>query len=685
MKVPKLFKPEIKERRFKKKILRRIYIESERDFLLRLYSLGPEGLYSRSPKVSDEEATRLKALARSIKKNRGVVRTGKVSLIAILAAGILVFNFAFKNRLLERGLERALEAVFSAQAEVVELDFRILAGRLSFSRLSVADQDQPMRNLFELGTTEADLDTNALLKGKVVVSNLETREISWHTPRQSSGALAVDRETEEAKGEQAGQRSGFALKPGSLDAKALIDRQLARLSSPSRITELNSRLQNLQVSWQERVEQDRKDLEELSYGIDAVRSIDVQSLDTVAQLQQAVMNIQQAATAANRVQEDLRQADGQIKSDRREIASGRRELEAAMDADVAYLSSLSDLSSGELKNLISDLAADYLQQSLGRTYGYAQRAGGYAQRLIARKREKQGDRKTENRMQRGVDVQFAVIDYPRFLLGNAGVSVQDAATLIQGSLQNLSSNPDLIDKPVSFTFLRSQGEKRLSIDGIVDVREKRDTDLELGVQAAGFTFRVSEGLEDLGLSSVEAGYRFRTELSRSRAGKAAEGRGRLELYDLIVEPVSAQNRLGVVLYETLGSLSQVDVSFDYAVQEGQLLRVRARSSADAQLARALEERFTEIAVQYEDRLREELTARLASQIRENEALSEAFAELVRRSDGNLADAAAYEAVLAEKRGEVEKRIADTQKQAADAVKSQLESQLEKLPLPKVKF
>jgi len=31
------------------------------------------------------------------------------------------------------------------------------------------------------------------------------------------------------------------------------------------------------------------------------------------------------------------------------------------------------------------------------------------------------------------------------------------------------------------------------------------------------------------------------------------------------------------------------------------------------------------------------------------------------------------------------RIADTQKQATDAVKSKLESQLEKLPLPKLKF
>ena len=35
--------------------------------------------------------------------------------------------------------------------------------------------------------------------------------------------------------------------------------------------------------------------------------------------------------------------------------------------------------------------------------------------------------------------------------------------------------------------------------------------------------------------------------------------------------------------------------------------------------------------------------------------------------------------------ELEKRIADTQKQATEEIKSQLESQLEKLPLPKLKF
>ena len=190
MKVPKLFKAELSEKRFRKKVIRRVYIESERNFLLGLYSKGADGLYHRPEELDTEDTKRLQQLARSIKKNRGVLRTGKVSLLVIVVAVILVFNFVFKNRLLEQALERGLEGVFSARAEVDDLDFRILSGRIFFAHLSVADREQPFRNLFELGATEVDLNTAELLKAKVVVTNLESLEIGWNTPRQTSGAVA---------------------------------------------------------------------------------------------------------------------------------------------------------------------------------------------------------------------------------------------------------------------------------------------------------------------------------------------------------------------------------------------------------------------------------------------------------------------------------------------------------------
>ena len=675
MKVPKLFKTELSEKRFRKKVIRGIYIESELRFVLGLYSKGADGRYRRPEQLNTEDTKRLQQLARSIKKNRGVLRTGKVSLLVIVIAAILVFNFVFKNRLLEQALERGLESVFSARAEVNDLDFRILSGRIFFAHLSVADSEQPFRNLFELGATEVDLNTAELLKAKVVVTNLESLEIGWNTPRQTSGALAEGGETEKEVLGDRGQRKGLSLNLSSLDAKALVDDQMQKLSSPARITPLNTRLRTLQQQWQLTIDKGRRDVAELSGRIDSVRSMDVRSLDTLPELQQAVADIREAAAALGQLKNDVQVVNTQINADREEIEAARSDFERAVDADVAYLTSLSDLSSGELKNLVSDVVAGYLEQTLGRYYGYARRVKGYA--------DKRPDKSRAGRREGGANIPFAAAVYPRFLLENAGVSVTGMGTseTIEGSVQNVSSDPDLLGRPITFAFSRTKADEQLSVDGVFDRRRNRENDLTLAVRAANYSVELSEGLENLGLRSLSALYRFQTDFTLSRLGDTADGSGVLELYDLVLQPAEGQDLLGRTVYETLGSVVTVAVEFGYTLSGGGLSKVVARSSIDEQLGRALKDRVAEIATQYERRLKEELSARIEAQLEENETLYGAFRELEQAAGGNLADVTAYEAVLEQKRSEVEKRISDSQKQATDAVKSELE----KLPLPKMGF
>ena len=678
MKVPKLFKTELSEKRFRKKVIRGIYIESELRFVLGLYSKGADGRYRRPEQLNTEDTKRLQQLARSIKKNRGVLRTGKVSLLVIVIAAILVFNFVFKNRLLEQALERGLESVFSARAEVSDLDFRILSGRLFFAHLSVADREQPFRNLFELGATEVDLNTAELLKAKVVVTNLESLEIGWNTPRQTSGALAEGGEAEKEVSGDRGQRKGLSLNLSSLDAKALVDDQMQKLSSPARITALNTRLRTLQQQWQLTVDKGRRDVAELSGRIDSVRSMDVRSLDTLPELRQAVADIREAAAALGQLKNDVQVVNTQINADREEIEAARSDFERAVDADVAYLTTLSDLSSGELKNLVSDVVAGYLEQTLGRYYGYARRVKGYAD-----KADKSPDKSSAGRREGGANIPFAAAVYPRFLLENAGVSVTGMGTseTIEGSVQNVSSDPDLLGRPITFAFSRTKADKQLSVDGVFDRRRNRENDLTLAVRAANYSVDLSEGLENLGLRSLSALYRFQTDFTLSRLGDTADGSGVLELYDLVLQPAGGQELLGRTVYETLGSVVTVAVEFGYTLSGGGLSKVVARSSIDEQLGRALKDRVAEIAAQYERRLKEELSARIEAQLEENETLYGAFRELEQAAGGNLADVAAYEAVLERKRSEVEKRISDSQKQATDAVKSELEKQL----LPKLGF
>jgi len=691
MKVPKLFKAELSEKRFRKKVIRRVYIESERNFLLGLYSKGADGRFHRPEELDTEDTKRLRQLARSIKKNRGVLRTGKVSLLVIVVAVILVFNFVFKNRLLEQALERGLEGVFSARAEVDDLDFRILSGRIFFAHLSVADREQPFRNLFELGATEVDLNTAELLKAKVIVTNLESLEIGWNTPRQTSGAVAGGGRGEKEVPADREQRRGLSLNLGNLDAEALVDDQMEKLSSPAQITALNTRLRTLQQQWQITVDKSRADVADLSGHIDSVRSIDVRSLDTVPELQQAVADIREAATALDQVKNDVEAVNTQINADREGIEAARSAFEKAVDSDVAYLASLTDLSSGELRSLVSDLVAGYLEQTLGRYYGYARRVKGYADKLIPGTKGKRSDSQRGGRMEGGENIPFAAVVYPRFMLENAGVSVSGMGTseAIEGSVQNVSSDPDLIGRPVTFAFSRTKGERQLSVDGVFDRRSNRKNDLILGVQVANHSIELSESLESLGLRSLSALYRFHTDFTLSRQAASADGSGVLDLYDLSVQPTSEQDLLGRTLYETLNSVAAVAVEFDYTLSGGGVSKVVARSSIDEQLSRVLKDRVAGIAKQYESRLREEVSARIEAQLEENETLYGVFSGLEQTSGGNLADVNACEAVLAQKRGEVEKRISDSQKQATDAVKSELEKQLDqikgKVPLPRLNF
>jgi len=639
MKVPKLFQTELSEKHFRKKVIGRIYIESERLFVLGLYRKGADGRYRRPEQLSTEDTKRLQQLARSIKKNRGVLRTGKVSLLAIVIAAILVFNFVFKNRLLEQALERGLESVFSARAEVSDLDFRILSGRIFFARLSVADREQPFRNLFELGATEVDLNTAELLKAKVVVTNLESREIGWNTPRQTSGALAEGGEAEKEVSGDRGQRKGLSLNLGSLDAKALLDEQMQKLNSPARIAALNTRLRSLQQQWQRTVDKGRRDLAELSGRIESIRSMDVRSLDTLPKLKQAAADIREAATALDRLKSDVQVVNIQIKADREEIEAARSDFERAVDADAAYLNTLSDLSSGELKNLVSEVVAGYLEQTLGRYYGYAQRVKGYA--------EKRPDKSRAGRRGGGVNIAFAAAVYPRFLLENAGVSVTGTGTseTIEGSIQNVSSDPDLLDRPVTFAFSRTKAGRHLAVEGVFDSRRNRKNDLSFAVQAANYSVELSDGLEALGLRSLSALYRFQTDFTLPRLGHTADGSGVLELYDLVLQPAEGREMLGRTVYETLGSVDTVAVEFGYTLSDGGLSKVAARSSIDEQLGRALKDRVAEIAARYESSLKEELFARIEAQLEENETLYGAFRDLEQAAGGNLEDVNAYEAVL----------------------------------------
>ena len=136
-------------------------------------------------------------------------------IVFIVLAGVLVgANLLFKDRLAERGLEAALESLFRARSEVDGLRLKLLGGKVAFRSLAVADEQEPMTNLFELGPTEADIDVVQLLSRKVVIESVACSDIRWGNPAGDLGGAARVRGRGRAGGRRVRQRPG-AARPGA--------------------------------------------------------------------------------------------------------------------------------------------------------------------------------------------------------------------------------------------------------------------------------------------------------------------------------------------------------------------------------------------------------------------------------------------------------------------------------------
>ena len=235
--------------------------------------------------------------------------------------------------------------MFGARAEVTGLDFRPLAGRISIGSLAVADRERPMRNLFELGRTELSIQTLRLLEGRVLVRNLECRDVRWDTQRRTSGALAprpASTPAEEGQAEPRGSAGAGLLQ--AIDVPGLIDEHAAELASARRISEANARLSALSDKWSAQVARSHGEVEALSSRIEAIRGFDYSSLTSLADARQMIDEVRAAAPAVQSLAGGLTAATRGLAADVKAAGAERAAIEASVSADLAFLRSKLDLS-----------------------------------------------------------------------------------------------------------------------------------------------------------------------------------------------------------------------------------------------------------------------------------------------------------------------------------------------------
>ena len=669
VKLPKMFRKPIPKKRFEKKILRRIYLAKERDFLLSLAKQDEQERYVISGELSKAEAKHLATLAKSVRKNRGLVTGWKAAILAVIIGSLLVFNFLFKDRLAEAGMEAALENVFRARAEAEGVHLSLFRGSLSFESLSVADRDKPMENLFELSGSELRVNIWELLKKRLVIERAVCSGIQLGTPRDSSGALPETETTEAGFSPEDSSSSGLGALLADTDPEALLQTQFDRLQSPAYLDEVNSRYRQALDLWPERIEAVQNDLETGRTAASRIAALKIQEIDSLQEAADAAKVIQDNYPRVEDAASTVRRTNRDFQQDRETLTDLQRGVRDALEEDYRLLESVVADPGGELGGVASQAAENLLKARIGRYYDYALKAIDASRKMKSEK----GKKEAADVRRQGAVVNFPVRGYPRFMIEELYISYGSSGSgeYLEASAQDISSDQEIVGRPVRFSLNAEDGVHRISGEGSLDTREGAQEFLSLEGGLEGGGFAIGNALSGIGLEELKGSADGSLAFSID-PGMMGAGTAEIRLEDMNPIFQDDGNLLQNAVREVLATTNSAVFTVSFEADEGGFTRFRVQSDLDALLARRVGDFLDAEASRLRERLKVLLREELASALEENAELENLLGTWGGELAEDLREAGSLEDLARSQEERLDTRMREMRDEAAGEVQDKAE-------------
>ena len=685
--IPKLFRKPLTEKKFRKKIRARIYVKREQEFIDEILPVGEDGLHRLREELSDEEIKRLRKLAKEIKKNKGLLTTWKVAIIALCIGAILVFNLVFKDALFERLAENNLRRLFHAKVDMVDPHVSLLGGSISFEGLTVADKDSPYKNLFELGHTELSLNLYQVLRGRVIIENAEGREIRFGSKRETSGLLEAgegeDESGSEAEGSQSDTGSGTAdllQDVGIQSVEELIAGYEERLESPAFIQETNDRLRTTIDSWEERIETTEKRIEELKTDVQNIVEKDPRSFSSVDEAKEYVELLREKQERVRELSEEASALRTELREDTEYVSSFDGRLREVIDTDIDFLQDAMGSFGLDARNAVSSTAEPIIRDALGQSYVYARKALHTAENLRSRSAE-QKPAYAQDRGRVGSTVRYPTEQYPRFLLETFSLSFgkEDRGKATEFTVRDIAFDPDEWKRPISLVYRAAPEGRRTDISAELDLRTGTEQPFDAQATLEDYPVRIDDGLSGLSLDSFEARMDNRINLSLETISR---GKGSALITLRETDFVFADK--GGAVTEALRSIfSEVDTAefeLAFTFEENTIDSLSVETDLDRILRERIGGYLQELADEAAARVERELRAYLRSYLEEHRELQNVIDLYGEDIAGQIREAGSIEELLAAQQEKVQTVVEgkiDEAKERAEEARREAEEEAKK--------
>ena len=510
-KIPSLFRKKYTAKKLEKKIYKKLYVPEDKKYVKSLFSeVEKKGkkqipLYAipeeKQAQLAKKEMKRLKALAKQIKKQKG--RINIVPLLVTLAfiAAIPICFTMFKNVIIKKGITIACEKIFEAKCDIQSVDFKLLDSSLKIKKIEIANKNDYMKNLVDIGSITLDFDLGQLLRKRFVADELSVLDVNSGTERKTSGELppakakkikkdkakTAKKASESQLGKMLAEKKAVAASSleknitglfNSLNPETLMQNFAAQLQTPEVSKQVQEQVPQIIAKWQAKPAEVQQTVDNLQSAVNEIINFDYNSVQNnplkikefIETLDSTYKNIDKVKNEANGIlnsfNADIADADGLRKTVQNAVAHD-------MNFANSEINKIKSLNISDGTKLISGMAENVACDVLGKYYPYAQKGVNYLLELKTKqatqpKKEKVKKEKTKYTVKRapGRDIYYRQDKVPSVWIkkmAGSGPNFFAQAT-------DIASNQDIINKPAKIDFNMELFNLQHSAKLVVDFR-----------------------------------------------------------------------------------------------------------------------------------------------------------------------------------------------------------------------
>ena len=554
-KLPKMLRKKYSQKKFERKVLKRIYIPRDKEFIAS-YFMPVEGAKKPCVMIPDDriftkqELVRLKIISKEIRKQKGRVKliplVAVVSVIVVMVSAVLIF----KDPLIKKGLQSAMQSMFGAKVDIAYLHLGILDSNFTIKGLEVANRNDTMKNLFEIGNLTVDFDLIELLKKRFVSDEMSVTDVRVNTDRKTDGALpekskgnpnprlekVKSQVTEFASSKNEVLKNSITDIFSEYNPETILSNFYSKLSTPELVEEIEKEMNLLISSWQTAPDELKISVNKVIADGQAVIDFDWNSIKSdPTQIRTILATLKSVTDNTTSLYKESEKTMNMLQRDVKQVQTMTNNVQKAITSDFNLISKeVNKITSFSIKddgmNMLTASFEKIIADLFGKYYPVFQEAMGYVQDLSAKSAEKKAleAEKERTAIQRyaGRTIEYRKDNIPTFLIKKMHGSGADGNFSLSLDVTDISSDMTKWGKPAAISGMVGHGQMSDSFSGTLDLRDNRPGDLvELNYNGVGYTVDMTLP-EDESIPGVPTGTgiaAFSARITANETGKFSVG------------------------------------------------------------------------------------------------------------------------------------------------------------------